>query len=401
MIRRHESPRTALVIGCGIGGPVAAMALQRAGIEPKIFEARAETADFAGSFLNLATNGLDALAAIDAQAVVRVHGFPTPRMVMWSGSGKRLGEVTNGITLPNGAASLTIDRGQLHAALRNEAIARGIPIVSGKRLVAAEPANGGVVACFADGTDASGSLLVGVDGIHSQTRRIIDAAAPAPRYTGQLSVGGRARLHTVPPTPNTFNMIFGRRGFFGYSVPVPGEVFWFANLSHDGEPTRERLAAIPADQWKDTLRDLFAVDAGPAVEIVRATIADDLAVFPIHDMPAVPRWHRDAMVILGDAAHATSPSSGQGASMAIEDAIVLAKSLRDCPTLEAAFAAYERERRGRVERVVAYSARVGRSKIAGPVARWFRDLMMPFALKHFASSDAYTWLYGHHIDAQL
>jgi len=54
-----------------------------------------------------------------------------------------------------------------------------------------------------------------------------------------------------------------------------------------------------------------------------------------------------------------------------------------------------------VERVVAYSARVGRSKIAGPVARGFRDLMMPFALKHFASSDAHAWLYGHHIDAQL
>ena len=213
-----------------------------------------------------------------------------------------------------------------------------------------------------------------------------------------MSLGGRARLQTVSPTPNTFNMIFGRRAFFGYSVPVPGDVLWFANVAFTDDPTRDRLAAISADRWKQTLIDLFAEDFGPAAEIVGATAASALAAFPIHDMPAVPTWHRDAMVILGDAAHATSPSSGQGASMAIEDAIVLAKCLRDCSSVSAAFGAYERERRARVQRVVAYSARVGSTKIAGPVARWFRDLMMPVALKLFASSEAHAWLNAHHID---
>ena len=398
MVKTQGSRRTALVIGCGIGGPVAAMALQQAGIEPTIFEAREESADFAGLFLNLASNGLDALDAIHAQNSVLAQGFPTPRMVMWSGSGKRLGEVANGVTLSNGVTSMTVDRGTLHSALRNQAIARGITIASGKRLVSAEPANGGVMARFADGTEEHGSVLVGADGIHSQTRRLIDPAAPASRYTGQLSLGGRARLQTVSPTPNTFNMIFGRRAFFGYSVPTPGDVLWFANVSFTGEPTRDRLAAIPAGQWKQTLIDLFAGDAGPAAEIVGATAEATLAAFPIHDMPAVPIWHRGAMVLLGDAAHATSPSSGQGASMAIEDAIVLAKCLRDGTSVAAAFAAYERERRARVQRVVAYSARVGSTKIAGPVARWFRDLLMPVALKLFAGSDAHAWLNGHHIE---
>lgn len=398
MIKTQNARRSAIVIGCGIGGPVAAMALQQAGIEATIFEGREESADFAGLFLNLASNGLDALAAIDAQQSVLGQGFPTPCMVMWSGSGKRLGEVANGITLPNGATSMTIDRGALHAALRQEAIARGITMVSGKRLVGAEPANGGVVARFADGTEKHASVLVGADGIHSQTRRLIDPAAPAPRYTGQLSLGGRARLTTLSPTPNTFHMIFGRRAFFGYSVPTPGDVLWFANLSFTGEPTRDRLAAIPAGQWKRTLLDLVAGDAGPAAEIVGASGAATLTAFPIHDMPAVPTWHRDAMVILGDAAHATSPSSGQGASMAIEDAIVLAKCLRDGSSVAAAFGAYERARRARVQRVVAYSARVGSTKIAGPVARRFRDLMMPVALKLFASSEAHAWLNGHHIE---
>ena len=151
-------------------------------------------------------------------------------------------------------------------------------------------------------------------------------------------------------------MIFGRRGFFGYSVRDHGDVYWFANMAWDGGTTRERLEAVSPAEWKRQLLDLFADDAGPARDILRAT-TDELAASPLYDMPVVPTWHRDSMVIIGDAAHATSPSSGQGASMAIEDAIVLAKCLRDCEGIRQAFATYERLRRKRVERVVAYSAR--------------------------------------------
>jgi FAD-dependent urate hydroxylase len=104
------------------------------------------------------------------------------------------------------------------------------------------------------------------------------------------------------------------------------------------------------------------------------------------------------MVITGDAAHATLPSSGQGASMAIEDAILLAKCLRDCAEVSTALATYERLRRRRVERVVAYSARVGQSKTLGTVGRWLRDLAMPLALRLFASPNAQAWLYRYHID---
>ena len=97
--------------------------------------------------------------------------------------------------------------------------------------------------------------------------------------------------------------------------------------------------------------------------------------------------------------HATSPSSGQGASLAVEDAIVLAKCLRDIPDTESAFAAYEGLRRERVEKVVAYSRRIGQSKaISNPAARWLRDQIMPFALKLFANANSHTSLYTYHID---
>ena len=318
-------------------------------------------------------------------------------MVMWSGSGKRLGEVANGLRLPDGTVSITVERGVLHGALRREALKRGIRLEGGKRLVSAAPSKHGVTARFADGTEAHGDLLIGADGIHSRTRHLVDPTAPAPRYTGQLSLGGRARVTALAPTSETFHMIFGRRAFFGYSARDRGDVYWFANMAWQGETSRESLGAISPMQWKRQLLALFADDAGPAREIISAT-TDELAAFPVYDMPVVPTWHRDSMVIIGDAAHATSPSSGQGASMAIEDAIVLAKCLRDCEDVPKALAAYERLRRKRVERVVAYSARVGQTKTLGTLGRWLRDLMMPFALKLFASPNAQAWLYSYHID---
>jgi FAD-dependent urate hydroxylase len=390
--------KRAVVIGCGIGGPVIAMALQRAGIDSVIYEAHEATVDSVGSFLNTASNGLDALRALDLDlAKILADGFPTPQMVMWSWTGKRLGEVANGLTLPDGTVSITIKRGLLHRALRDAALRRGIKIETGKRLVSAEALpEGGAVARFADGTAAAGDFLVGADGLHSRTRRVVDPRAPSPRYTGQLSLGGIAPATRLAPTPNEYHMIFGKRAFFGYSVRQSGEAYWFANVLM-AEPTRESLAAISPSQWKRELVTLFADDAGAAVEMINAT-GDELAAYPIYDMPTLPIWHRGPIVVVGDAAHATSPSSGQGASMAIEDAIVLARCLRDLPDVAQAFAAYERCRRQRVERVVRYSKRVGSTKVAGTVGRFFRDLMMPAALRMFAGSKAHDWLYSYHID---
>ncbi|HEV2893496.1 MAG TPA: FAD-dependent monooxygenase, partial [Actinomycetota bacterium] len=183
--------RTALIIGAGVAGPVTAMALQRAGIDAVVYEAYAESAEEVGSYLTVATNGLDALRAIDADKRVLDAGFPTPTNMLWSGTGRRLGAVSNGGRLADGTTSHTIKRARLYRALHEEAAGRGIPVEFGKRLVHAEPTpDGGVVARFDDGTQAAGDLLVGADGVHSATRRLIDPAAPGGRYVGLVNFGG-------------------------------------------------------------------------------------------------------------------------------------------------------------------------------------------------------------------
>ncbi|KWX02404.1 Salicylate hydroxylase [Carbonactinospora thermoautotrophica] len=385
----------ALIIGGGIGGPVAAMALQRAGIEPVVYEAYDRPADYVGLFLNIASNGLDALRAIDIDVAGRADGFPIPRLVMWSGTGKRLGEVANGVRLADGTVSMCVRRGLLQRVLHEEA--QGIAFEYGKRLESYTVTAGGVEARFADGTRAAGDILIGADGIHSRTRRILDPGSPEPSFTGLVSVGGYSHSASLAPTTNTQHLVFGKRAFFGYLVRESGEIYWFANLYYPDEPTRQSLAGVSASEWKRQLIELFADDM-PLIREIIDNSTGEIGAYPVHDIPASPVWYRGPVVLIGDAVHATSPNAGQGAALACEDAVVLAKCLRDLPDTASAFAAYERLRRARVEKVVAYSRRLGNAKTAGPVARFFRDLMMPLALKIFANEKAHAWMYTHHID---
>jgi FAD-dependent urate hydroxylase len=119
---------------------------------------------------------------------------------------------------------------------------------------------------------------------------------------------------------------------------------------------------------------------------------------PIHSVPHLPTWHHGRMVVIGDAAHAPSPTSGQGASLSIEDAVVLAKCLRDKPNPQVAFGAFEATRRPRAERIIKWAARINNSKAAGPVARIFRDAMLPTILKMTADTKAHRQMFEYHID---
>jgi 2-polyprenyl-6-methoxyphenol hydroxylase-like FAD-dependent oxidoreductase len=119
---------------------------------------------------------------------------------------------------------------------------------------------------------------------------------------------------------------------------------------------------------------------------------------PIHSIPHLPAWHNDRMIVIGDAAHAPTPTSGQGASLSIEDAVVLAQCLRDLPTPQQAFARFEALRRPRSERIIKQAARINSSKTAGPITRMLRDATLPAIMKIAANSKQATAAYRYHID---
>jgi FAD-dependent urate hydroxylase len=393
------TPRTALVIGAGIAGPVAAMALRKAGIRPTIYEAHPSGAEGIGTFLTIASNGIDALRAIGADQTALAAGFPTPTITLRSTTGKNLGTARTGLTLPDGTTSHTLKRADLYQALYQEAARRGIDVQHGKRLTAAEPTGNGVRAVFDDGTDAAADVLIGTDGIHSTVRKLIDPTAPAPTYIGLINLGGYARGVEVDAEPGSYTMIFGKRAFFGYVLAPSGEVWWFANIPRRDEPARGEAEAITAAQWQARLAALYAADAGPAARLVEASDTAGISkASPIHSIPHLPFWHNGRMIVIGDAAHAPTPTSGQGASLSIEDTIVLAQCLRDLPTPEVAFTRFQALRRPRAERIIKQAARINSSKTATPLTRILRDATLPAIMKMAANSKQATAAYRYHID---
>ena len=367
--------RTAIVIGGGVAGPVAALALRRAGIEASVYEAYPNAADGVGGSLAIAPNGLAALELVGVRDAVVGAALPIPRTVM-SFNGKEV-EIPPLVGLP---PLHIVRRVDLHRALHDVTQARGIRIEHGKRLAAIEENGSDVTARFADGTAATADVLIGADGIHSTVRGIIDPAAPGPGYTGML--GFEAVVdRPVPSEPGAMFFSFGKRAYYLYWARPDGRTHWGANLPQDKPMRLSEARAVPAEEWLRRLRDAYG-DDHPGGDLVRHIKADQLHVNgSAHIMLSVPHWHRGRLVLVGDAVHAPSNSSGQGASLAIESAVELARCLRDLPDAPTAFAAYERHRRPRVERIAARAAKVNQVKAPGPVLNAIMPLVMRLMMK--------------------
>jgi 2-polyprenyl-6-methoxyphenol hydroxylase-like FAD-dependent oxidoreductase len=198
-------------------------------------------------------------------------------------------------------------------------------------------------------------------------------------------------------------MMFGKRCFFGI-IPTPtGGAVWFANPPEPQEPAAGRLEQISSRAWRSRLAALLADDRGPVADLARRavrTTPEPMRAWPTYDLPTVPRWHRGAIAIIGDAAHATAPSAGQGAALALEDAVIIAQCLRATADPESAFATFDKLRRKRVEKIVAHGNRGSTSKAVGPAGRVVRDAILPLVFRHLSSNNgaATRWITDHHID---
>ncbi|BCJ61356.1 FAD-dependent oxidoreductase [Micromonospora endophytica] len=367
--------RTAIIIGGGIAGPVAALALKRAGITATVYETYPNTAGGIGGTLALAPNGVAALRIVGADQLVIDLATPIHRTVLAFGA--------NRIDLPvlPGVPPLrVVHRNALSGLLHQRAEAEGVPIEYGRRLVDARQTPTGVTARFADGSTASADLLIGADGVHSTVRALVDPQAPGPRYTGVLGFESVAS-HPVDAEPGTMTFAFGRRGYYLYWPEPGGGTRWGANLPQQRPLSLAEARAIRPAEWWNRLRESYA-DDDPGAALIRTSDPDELQVSgSLHIMPRVPHWHRGRMVLVGDAVHAPSNSSGQGASLAVESAVQLARCLRDLPDLPAALAAYERLRRARVEGIAARAARINQAKAPGPMGRVVMPLMMRLLMR--------------------
>lgn len=348
-----------LVIGGGIAGAATAMAVRKAGFDVVVHEAHPDSAEDLGAFLTLASNGMRALAQLDASAAVTALGFPLTSMRVFDGTGEQLAQAPLGEAADPLLRYRCLRRGDLNSALQAEAVRRGIEIRHGARLTSVESGPAGVTAHFADGGTATADLLIGADGLGSTVRRTI-AAEAQPVYAGQRVFYGYT--HTAPVSASEeearITMVRGSAAAFGYAVSPEGETYWFARVSAD-PLSADAIAQGTPETWRDLLVPLLRKDTTAAADIVEATTGTFL-VTNATEIPVGTPWRSGRALVLGDAAHAASPATGQGASMALEDAVILAKSLRDAPDMDSALSHYEALRRPRVEYNITVSGNISR-----------------------------------------
>jgi 2-polyprenyl-6-methoxyphenol hydroxylase-like FAD-dependent oxidoreductase len=283
--------------------------------------------------------------------------------------------------------------------LHEAVVASGIPVYHEKRLTGVEQTADDVSALFADGTRATGALLVGADGVRSSTRAAVLPDSPPPQFVGIIGVGGLAPASAGPPLDRhdleRFNFVYGRQGFFGYAGVGNGDVQWWSNLPSERELTRDELAAVSVESVRREMLAIYGDYHAPVpalLQNLRAPVKHN-----IYDIPSLPRWHQGRVMLIGDAAHAVSPNSGQGASLALEDAMLLARLLRDERDYASAFSQFEAARKPRVEKIVAEGRRRGNDKqIVGPFQQTLREWMIRIFVNLFGTSGQKD-LYGYRV----
>ncbi|WP_327065054.1 FAD-dependent oxidoreductase [Kitasatospora sp. NBC_01302] len=354
-----------MVIGGGVAGAAAALGLHKAGFDVTVYEAHPDTGADIGAFLTLASNGMRALAQLDAAAPVAELGFPLTEMSVLDEAGRELAAMPLGEADHPLTRYRCLRRAELGAALRREVGRRGIPIRHGARLTGLVESAGGVTATFADGSSARAELAVGADGLNSTVRALLDPDQPGPEYAGQrVCYGYTTDYAPLGEASHRITMLRGSGAAFGYACSPSGETFWFARVP--GPPVAaDELARTTPAQWREHLLPLLHPDRTPAADIVAAT-AERLMVTNAQHLRPGGRWHRGRTVLIGDAAHAASPATGQGASMALEDAVVLAKALREAGPSTDALTRYELLRRPRAEQNIATSAQLTANRTNTP-----------------------------------
>ncbi|MFJ6695328.1 FAD-dependent oxidoreductase [Streptomyces sp. NPDC091272] len=369
---------TALIIGAGISGPALALFLQDAGYAVTVTEARTPESPDARWYFNLGPGGRTVLGLLGVLPEVDRIGVPTDRIVFLDHRGHELGH--------NPAASTLIRRDLLSALLRETAARAGIRFRYGSRLLGVDPCPGPAtprarpVAHFADGTSTEADLVVGCDGIHSAVRQSLLPGGPRPRFTEVIDGGGTARPAEPLPYDGIMRLTFGRRAFFGYQTLPDGTVAWFQNTRTPCPGTRQEPGGIPLARWRHHLLQLHGEDHSPIPGIITAA-SGPLHRWPVHELPSLPVWSHGPVGVIGDAAHAMAPHDGQGASMALEDALVLAECLRGGEDPARALHRFQVLRRERVETIARQSTRTGRQKFpATERARQVRDQLLPHLL---------------------
>ncbi len=355
----------ALIVGAGIGGLAAALALRQSGLEVRVFERAADPREL-GFALLLAPNAMAALRALGLADEVRAAGAVLRSGEMRRPDGQVLRRLdTNAVSAALGEDSVSILRPALHGALLRALGRESLDL--GARASGFRQEREGVALSLEERGEVRGRLLVGADGIGSAVRAALHPGEPAARRSGLVAVRGVARNAVSHLAGVSAAQYFGRGLEAGVSQSSPSDVYWFVSMAAPTTPG-------PHDPRALLDRHLAAFHASFRA-IVAATSEADLRVDELLVRSPLQAWGEGAVTLLGDAAHPMLPHAGQGAAQALEDAVALGRAVAQHGPGEAALRRYERLRMPRTRAITELAQRNARmSALSSSLSCWLRDL---------------------------
>lgn len=348
-----------LIVGGGIGGLTSAIALRRKGFAVEVIE-RDPTWSVYGVGIIQQGNVIRAMTELGLIDDYIDAGFGFDFVDVHIPTGQSVARIPTPRLVEGYPANVGIGRRALHKVLGDRVIAAGAAVRLGHTATELVDDGTGVSVTFSDGSTGRYHIVVGADGLYSETRAQLFPDAPVPEFTGQS-----VWRYNLVRTPDV-DCLFAFEGPTGIGlVPLSDELMYmYVTTPEQGNPRypREGLAAA--------MRAKLANVPAPAIRALAEQITEDDEVVykPLEWVFLEGDWYKGRVVLLGDAVHATTPHLGQGAGMAIEDALVLADELARADAVDGAFAAYQARRTERCRYIVDASLAICRGQIgAGPL----------------------------------
>jgi 2-polyprenyl-6-methoxyphenol hydroxylase-like FAD-dependent oxidoreductase len=349
----------AAIIGGGIGGLAAAIALRQVGVAAVVYE-RAPKLEEVGAGLSLWPNAMLALSTLGLAEAVEAAGGCVEQSQVRTWDGRVLAAMPVGsVSAKLGIKPVCIHRADLQRVLL-ETLDEGV-VKLGFECTGFQQDEAGVTARFGNGKEAQADFLIGADGLHSAVRAQL-LGQEKPRYAGYTAWRGITLYEDQALSGGISFVSWGRGREFGALSVGQGRVYWFGTTNApEGSPD----ASVGR---KQEVLETFRGWHSPIEAIIEATEPQAILRNDVYDRKPVKRWGEGRVTLLGDAAHPSTPNLGQGACQAIEDAVVLARCLAGETGVASALREYERERRART----AYISRM--SWRNGQMQRWENPL---------------------------
>ncbi|MCS4270036.1 FAD-dependent urate hydroxylase [Raoultella sp. BIGb0132] len=360
----------ALVMGAGIGGLSAAVALKAAGISCEVFEAVQEIKPV-GAAISIWPNGVKCMNLLGMGDITETYGGPLRYMAYQD---HRHGKTLTRFSLAplverTGGRPCPVSRSELQGEMLNFWGRDAVRF--GKRATRVEEDDDGVTAWFSDGTTARGDMLIAADGSHSALRPYVLGFTPERRYAGYVNWNGLVEIDEAIAPADQWTTFVGEgkrvslmpvangRFYFFFDVPLP------AGLAED-------RSTLKAD-----LSRYFSGWAAPVQELIARLDPATTNRIEIHDIEPFDRLVRGRVALLGDAGHSTTPDIGQGGCAALEDAVVLGETFRDGGDIAAALRQYEARRCERVRDLILKARKrcdITHGKEMALTEAWYREL---------------------------